>query len=41
MIFEKTDHVTYIVDLLARPPFGLFGCRQLQQNQIGHRRELK
>jgi len=41
MIFEKTDHVTYIVDPLARPPFGLFGCRQLQQNQIGHRRELK
>jgi hypothetical protein len=41
MIFEETDHITDIVDLLARPSLGFFGRRQLQQNQIGHRRELK
>jgi hypothetical protein len=41
MIFEKTDHVTYVMDLLARPSLGFLGRRQLQQNQIGHRRELK
>jgi hypothetical protein len=41
MIFEKTDHITDIVDFLACPPRGLFGCLQLQQNQIGHRRKLE
>ena len=41
MIFEETDHVAYIVDLLAGPPLRLFGRRKLRKNQIVHRRELK